>query len=271
MFAERPMGFIPLWEGGAPGYVPAFGQPQPTLTPFWAEGQEKPRGAVVVCPGGGYVMKAAHEGKPIAEAINEAGVHAFVLSYRVAPYTHPTPLGDAQRAIRLVRFNAEAWGVLPDRIAILGFSAGGHLAAHAGTAYDPGDPEAADPVDRVSCRPDAILPCYAVVSGVASPHLGSFRNLTGEDSPNAMVRRLLSPDMLAGPDTPPAFLWHTSEDDVVPVENSLLFAAALARHKVKFALHVFPEGRHGIGLGEDNALARQWPQLMRAWLAGQGF
>ncbi|MDR0397397.1 MAG: alpha/beta hydrolase [Oscillospiraceae bacterium] len=270
---DRPVNPIPLWEGGAPGFNAEYGQPQPTLTPFWADESNKPRGAVIVCPGGGYVTKARHEGTPIACKINESGVHAFVLSYRVAPYSHPAPLSDAQRAIRVVRANAGSWGVLPDRIGILGFSAGGHLAAHAGTTYDAGDPGAADPIDRVSCRPDAILPCYAVMSGVAVSlgHRGSFQSLTGRGVVDGMTARMLSPDQWVTRDTPPAFIWHTAEDPVVPVENALLFAAAMSAHKRPFSLHIFPYGRHGIGLGEDQPLAKDWTRLMGDWLKEFGF
>ncbi|GHU70665.1 acetylesterase [Clostridia bacterium] len=270
---NRPVNPIPLWTNGAPDFNPAYGQPQPTLTPFWASDASQPRGAVIVCPGGGYVMKAEHEGTPIAEMINEAGVHAFVLSYRVAPYVHPVPLSDAQRAIRLVRANAVEWGILPDKIAILGFSAGGHLTAHAGTTYDAGQPDADDPVERESSRPDAILLCYAVMSGVviSLAHRGSFQSLTGEKTISGMTMRLLSPDQLVTDDTPPAFIWHTAEDAGVPVENALLFAAAMSAHKRPFALHIFPQGQHGIGLGANVPLARDWPRLAKDWLIHNGF
>ncbi|MDR1599507.1 MAG: alpha/beta hydrolase [Oscillospiraceae bacterium] len=270
---DHPINPIKLWENGAPDFIAEYGQPQPTLTPFWADTPEGPRGAVIVCPGGGYVMKAEHEGTPIAQKVNESGVHAFVLSYRVAPYNHPIPLEDAQRSIRVVRANAQAWGILPDKIGILGFSAGGHLTAHAGTTYDAGDPDADDPIERVSCRPDAILPCYAVMSGLAVSiaHRGSFQSLTGRKAIDGMTARLLSPDTLVSEDTPPAFIWHTAEDPVVPVENALLFAAAMSAHKRPFALHVFPYGRHGVGLGEDIPLARDWPRLMGEWLKEFGF
>lgn len=270
---DRPVNPIPLWEYGAPDYVIEYGQAQPTLTPFWADDTDKPRGAVIVCPGGGYVMKAAHEGTPIAQSINDSGIHSFVLNYRVAPYSHPIPLEDAQRAIRVVRANAAAWGILQDKIGILGFSAGGHLTAHAGTSYDAGFPDADDPIDRVSCRPDAILPCYAVMSGIAVSiaHRGSFQSLTGTTTIDGMTARLLSPDQLVTDDTPPAFIWHTAEDQVVPVENALLFAAAMSAHKRPFAMHIFPHGRHGVGLGADIPLTRDWPRLMSDWLKEQGF
>lgn len=266
--AIRPSSSIPLWERGAPDYEIDYGQPQPALTPYWAEGSH---GAVIVCPGGGYTIKAPHEGGPIAERLNEMGITAFVLNYRVSPYIHPVPLSDAHRAIRVVRANAESWGLDPRKVAILGFSAGGHLAAHAGVSYDGGNPDASDPVERVSCRPDAILPCYAVVSAMEQPHRDSFRKLTGLEFPGAMTCRALSPEMLVTRDTPPAFLWHTADDAVVAVENSLLFAAAMAIHKRPFALHVFPHGAHGLGLAKDNEMACQWSDLAGKWLHSMGF
>lgn len=273
---NQPVNPIMLWEHGAPDYVSEYAQPEPSITPFWAadcDETNKPRGAIIVCPGGGYVMKAEHEGTPIARRINEAGVHAFVLSYRVSPYNHPVPLRDAQRAIRYVRANAKHWGILPDKIGILGFSAGGHLTAHAGTCYDAGDPDSPDPIERISCRPDAILPCYAVMSvmTMAIAHKGSFQSLTGRHALDGMTARLLSPEQLVTDDTPPAFIWHTAEDTVVPVENALLFAAAMSAHKRPFALHVFPQGQHGIGLGEHVPLSRDWSRLMNEWLKEYGF
>lgn len=265
---NRPTNPIALWKDGAPDFEISYGQPQPTLTPFFAQ---EGRGAVIVCPGGGYHFKAGHEGAPIAQMLNAAGINAFVLSYRVKPYVHPVPLGDAQRAIRLVRYHAADWGLDPNHIGILGFSAGGHLCASAGTCYDAGRADAPDPIDRVGCRPDAFIPCYAVISGIAHPHRGSFQNLTGQQNPSVMTARQLSPDMLVTEDTPPAFLWHTAEDGGVPVENSLMFAAAMSAHKRPFALHVFPQGRHGIGLGADVPLANAWPRLLCDWLNSLGF
>jgi len=195
----------------------------------------------------------------------------MVLSYRVGPYKHPVPLWDAQRAVRLVRYFAAQWGVLSNKIALLGFSAGGHLTAHAGTTFDNGNENAQDEIDKQSCRPDAILPCYAVLSAAEFGHRSSFQFLTGEENPSEERLRALSPDRLVTPQTPPAFLWHTAADDLVPVENSLSFAMALSRNKVPFALHVFPEGPHGIGLASDYPLAKQWPHLACEWLLQLGF
>ena len=260
---------IPLWER-APLFDESFSQPAPSLTPYLLPGAAV-RGAVIVCPGGGYVMKADHEGAPIAERLNELGFHAFVLDYRVAPYRHPVPLLDVQRAIRLVRHRAQEFGVLPDKIAILGFSAGGHLVCTAATHYDAGDPAAVDPIDRESCRPDLFVPCYAVASLTGFWHEGSGHSLLGEKTDPRQLRALTA-EFCVTEDTPPCFLWHTAEDGAVPVENSLRLAAALVAHNVPVSLHVFPFGPHGVGLGrEDSPLAEDWPDLLADFLRTMGF
>lgn len=260
---------IQLWEGDVPLFDESIGQERPTIKPFFAG--EKGRGAVVVCPGGGYVMKAAHEGDPVAQFINRCGVNAFVLDYRVRPYQHPAMLLDAQRAIRLVRHNAAQWDVNPNRIGILGFSAGGHLTTMAATHFDLGDPAAKDPIDRVSCRPDAFIPCYAVAGFHRFRHTGSMQAMTGKENLTPEEARFFSAEYNITEDTPPAFLWHTAEDASVPVENSLNLAQALTDKGIPYALHVFPYGRHGIGLGEDNELAKDWPELLNRWLVSEGF
>lgn len=241
----------------------------PRLTPY-LPASSAPTAAIVVCPGGGYRMLAPHEGEPIARWLNGLGIAAFVLEYRIAPERHPAPLHDAQRAIRLVRYHAAEWNVAPDKIGILGFSAGGHLAATAGTQYDAGDPNANDPVDRVSCRPDLMILCYPVITFVAERASASMNNLIGEDAPGDL-RRSLSAELNVTSETPPAFLWHTAEDASVPVQDSLLFASALHRAGVPFALHVFPNGRHGLGLAPNDPAVGQWTTLCARWLAEQGF
>jgi acetyl esterase/lipase len=265
---QRPP--TPLWTHGAdPATIAAAPEERPRLTPYLPE-SATPTAAVVVCPGGGYRMLAAHEGEPIARWLNSLGIAAFVLEYRYAPERHPAPLHDAQRAIRLVRHYAAEWNIAPDRVGILGFSAGGHLAATAGTHYDAGDPHAADLVDRHSSRPDLIVLCYAVITFMPGGHSGSMGNLLGENPPDDL-RALLSNELHVTAETPPAFLWHTAEDASVPVEDSLLFASAMYRARVPFELHVFPQGRHGLGLAVDDPVVGQWTALCAAWLAGQGF
>ena len=223
---------------------------------------KKTGGAVIVCPGGGYCNRAPHEGTPIAERFNSLGLTAFVLHYRVAPYRHPSALYDAARAIRIVRSRAAEWQVNPDKIAILGFSAGGHFTAHIGVHYQI-VPE--DPAYPVSCRPDAIIPCYSVING----HQGSFNNLLGENHTKEQKDFVLL-DKQVHDNTPPAFLWHTFEDQSVPVQDSLDFCAALRRHNVPFELHVFPKGVHGIGLAEGNTAA-VWTELCNTWLRSMGW
>jgi len=258
-----------LWPEGAPLATGETDEDRPAITPYLVEGEGN--AAFVVCPGGGYGMRADHEGEPIALWLNRCGVSAFVLRYRVAPYRHPAPLLDAQRAIRVVRSRSAEFGVDPGRVGILGFSAGGHLAATAGTEYDRGRPDADDPAERRSCRPDALVLCYPVIT-FADPHThaGSRTNLLGADPQPALAAGLCGESRVT-PDTPPTFLWHTSDDEAVPVENSLLFAAALRKHGVPFDLHVYASGKHGLGLAEGHDYASGWPKACEDWMRGVGF
>jgi len=253
---------IPLWPVEAPYTAESPEQAQPSVTEYKVEGS---RGAVVVCPGGGYAMKADHEGGPIAEMLNKAGISAYVLDYRVHPCHHLAPLSDAQRAIRTVR----AMGY--EKVGILGFSAGGHLTCSAATMYTPGDPDAEDPVERLSSRPDAFIACYAVVSFLQFTHVGSRINLLGDLAHDLPTLRRFSAELNVTSDTPPAFIWHTAADGSVPVQNSLNLAAALSAKGVPFELHVFPEGRHGLGLAPELPDVARWAGLCQQWLIGQGF
>ncbi len=260
---------ILLWPEGTlgPGQMTPGDTPQ--LTPYLVETQSAAP-VIVVCPGGGYGGRAPHEGEPVAQWLNTLGISAVVLSYRVAPHRHPAPLQDAQRAIRTVREQARIWNIDPRKVGILGFSAGGHLAATAATHYDTGKRGAADPVERHSCRPDAVVLCYAVISFGVHRHQGSMNNLLG-DTVDEEVRRLLSNETQVNAQTPPTFLWHTADDAAVPVANSLLFATALGNHGVPFALHVFPHGRHGLGLAQDDPQVGVWTTLCGSWLAGMSW
>jgi acetyl esterase/lipase len=245
---------LPLWPETPPG--PVTGEP-PRLTLFAAD--EPAKSAVVVCPGGGYSRLADHEGDDVARWLVGHGIDAYVLRYRVAgpepgrEALHPAPLNDLRQAMRVVRERGAP------RVAVLGFSAGGHLAATLATTGEGAE------------RPDAVVLCYPVIK--LGTHSGSRRQLLGPDHTDEQATALSAHlNVTAG--TPPAFLWHTAADQGVPAENSLLFAAALARHGVPYALHVFPEGRHGLGLvtGDDEKLlASVWPDLCMAWLAAQGF
>ena len=261
---------VPLWPDGIPtpdGVSPPKETPQLDLYPVQSE---QPTGFVVICPGGGYGHRAAHEGEPIARMLNQAGIAAGVVHYRISPHRWPVPQLDAMRAIRLARANAAAWNLKPDKIGILGFSAGGHLAASVAVHADHGDAGSADPVTRLSGRPDAAILCYAVLSFGEWGHRGSRNNLLGPDaSPTAID--LMTLEKHVDTATPPTFLWHTAEDPGVPVMNSLLFAQALALHKVPFELHVFPQGRHGLGLATDDPIVGQWPSLCGKWLKKLGF
>lgn len=254
---------IPLWPGEAPYTAQSPEQAQPSVKEFKVEGS---RGAVVVCPGGGYGFKAPHEGDPIAEMLNEASISAYVLDYRVAPCHHLAPLSDASRAIRVVR----AMGY--EKVGILGFSAGGHLTCSAATLYTAGDPDAEDPIERLSSRPDAFVPCYAVISFMKYPHIGSRANLLGEAlmDDQRTVRRFSAEENIT-PDTPPAFIWHTAADNCVPVENSLMLCAALAAKGVNSELHIFAEGEHGLGLAPELPDVARWAGLCQNWLVNQGF
>ena len=260
---------INLWESNIPGFDLSIDQKAPNITPYLVK-TAKPCGAVIVCPGGGYWGKAEHESAPIAHWLNNAGISAFVLDYRVAPYKHPYPMLDAQRAIRMVRYHASKWNILPDKIGMLGFSAGGHLTSTAGTHFDFGSPQASDPVEQTSCRPDAMVLCYPVISFHKYRHIGSMVALLGERSPKDL-RMLLSNETQVTPQTPPTFIWHTANDDGVPVGNSLLFAGALSKHHVPFELHVFPAGAHGLGLAIHDPVVSQWTGLCATWLKGMGF
>jgi acetyl esterase/lipase len=257
----------PLWPGQPPGSMPGQPQPAPELVRFPVQGRERAP-AVLVLPGGGYTQVAEHEGAPVARWLNSIGLAAFVLRYRVAPYRHPVPLIDAQRAMRQIRAGAASWGVDPARVAALGFSAGGHLAATLATA----DAElAALPgEDAHSSRPDALVLCYPVISFGPHRHDGSLRALLGDDAPTSGAAAL-SAELRVGPTTPPAFLWHTADDEAVPLENSLLFASALRAHGVSFALHVFPHGPHGLGLADELPGVGRWKLLCADWFEQKGW
>jgi acetyl esterase/lipase len=266
--AEPPA--FPLWANGAPGALGHDDSDIPTLTYFPAN-HGAPT-AVIVAPGGGYRGLAMdYEGRQIASWFNAAGVTAFVLKYRLGPrYHHPIELGDAQRAIRLVRAHAADYGVKPDRIGMIGFSAGGHLTSTAETHFDNGDPNAADPIDRASSRPDFAILCYAVVSFTAPyTHHGSVQALLG-DSPDPKLLEDLSNESQVTPQTPPTFLFSTSGDNAVPSENSVAFYLALHKAHVPAELHIFQKGPHGVGLALGDPALGEWPTLLIHWLRGLG-
>jgi len=263
---------IPLWPLGAPGAVGKEPADIPTLTVYLPKPELATGAAVVICPGGGYQNLAEHEGKPVAEWLNRLGIAGFVLKYRLGPrYHHPAMLNDAARAIRTVRARSGKWHLDPKRVAILGFSAGGHLASTAGTHFDQGKRDDDDPIERESSRPDRMILIYPVVA-LSTPyaHAGSRRNLLGDNPPHDLVSNL-SNETQVTPETPPTFLVHTNADTGVPAENSLLFVMALRKAGVSVEFHLFEKGRHGLGLGGGDPAFQVWPELCATWLKGQGF
>lgn len=260
-FQKKPREIVELWPDGN---IPYFeeGNCIPTLEAYPVEGAH---GAVVVCPGGGYYIKASHEGVHIARMLNEAGIAAYVLDYRVHPCHYEAPLADALRAIRVVR--AKGY----EKVGILGFSAGGHLSCSAATLYTEGDADSEDPIERLSSRPDAFIPCYVVVSLVSEWKPANLSGLFGDKADDMALRERFSAQLHVDAHTPPAFIWHTMSDDVVSPKNALCLAEALYNASVPVALHIFPNGPHGLGLagGVDNV--SQWPKLCKSWLLSLGF
>ncbi|BDG36134.1 alpha/beta hydrolase [Saccharococcus caldoxylosilyticus] len=259
---------VPLWESqkleSEGNYVDC-----PNIELFLLEGNRL-HPAIIIAPGGAYSFRAEHEAYPVAFWLNSIGISAIVLNYRVAPYRHPVPLGDIQRAIRLVRYHAAEWNIDPKRVGVLGFSAGGHLASTVGTHFDFGNEFSEDPIERCSCRPDVMVLCYPVITMGEHTHEGSKINLLGKNPSDEIVLQL-SNELQVTPDTPPTFLWHTADDAAVDVENSLMFAAQLSRHKIPYELHIFESGEHGLGLAEHHPEAKAWTKLCETWLRKREF
>jgi len=258
---------IPLWDCPAPLATGTEEGDIPAITPFVlpAEGG-KPRAAIVVCPGGGYRGLTGHEGAFYARWLNELGIDAFVLRYRLGSrgYRHPVMLTDVSRAVRWVRAHAKEYGVDPKRVGVIGSSAGGHLASTILTHFDAGKPEAADAVERESSRPDLGILIYPVVT-LDGPyaHTRSRDMLLGEN-PDPKLVELLSNEKQVTAQTPPTFLAHSRADPGVPSMNSLKFAEALDANKVPYELHIYDLGGHGFGLGTRN----KWtPEQRHPWVA----
>lgn len=263
---------LPLWSEGAPhakGNSPAD---QPAMTVFLPDEKKATGSGVVVFPGGGYSHLAMdHEGYDVARWLNGLGVAAYVVKYRLGErYHHPVQLGDAQRAIRMARANAEEWGVETGRIGILGFSAGGHLASTAGTHFALGNPEATDPVDRYSSRPDFMVLIYPVITMKKDyTHQGSRFQLLGEN-PQPELVELLSNERQVSKQTPPTFIIHSSNDTVVPVQNSVQFYLALLKRNVPAEMHLFEKGPHGFGLAPETPSLSVWTELCEQWMRSRG-
>lgn len=279
---QAPGQVIPLWPEGVPGGKAGGDEVVqnnrvsnvhvPTLTYFPAPGSGSSRTAVVICPGGGYTIVAfGHEGVDVAKRLTAMGVSAFILKYRLREYGHPSPLQDVLRAIRIVRSRAAELGVAPERIGVLGFSAGGHLAATAATLFDAPEGRTGAALDAVSARPDFAVLIYPVITfkGPAA-HAGSRRNLIGE-KPDAALVDHLSPELQVTKQTPPAFLVHAAEDKGVPLENSLLFYQAIRAAGGSAELHLYEKGPHGFGLGEGLGPASDWPARLETWMRAHGW
>jgi len=255
-----------LWEK-----VPGMCEEAPALD-FYPTVRPYAKATVVICPGGAYSHLARHEGEGYAQYFNTIGMHAFVCRYRVYPHQFPLPLLDIRRAIRFVRANSEKFGIDPEQVAVMGSSAGGHLAALVSTYMDPISFEGVDEIDLQPFLPNATILCYPVChcpDELEIAHEGSFRNLLPPELWES--RHAFSCDEIVSDSTPPAFLWHTAEDGGVSVINSYLYAAALRKQNIPHELHVFPAGGHGLGLAPQNPHVAQWAPLMRNWLAFMGW
>jgi len=259
---------VPLWPEGAPGALGNEPKDVPTLTVRKVE-SSNPTGALIICPGGGYGGLAMdHEGKQIVQWANSMGLTAVLCDYRHRGkgYGHPAPSQDALRAVRLVRAKASEWNIDPNKIGIMGFSAGGHLVSTVITQFDPGSKESTDTVARESSRPDFAILCYPVISmGSSFTHRGSEVNLLGEKASKETLEQFASERHVRS-DTPPTFLMHTVEDKPVPVENSLVFYQAMVAKQVPGELHIYQKGPHGVGLARNIPGTSDWPLACQRWL-----
>ena len=270
--AVARMDAIPLWDDGAPGFDPERDptQIQPNLVFLPAQGADGPRGTVIVAHGGAFVCHAGHEGFYTAYRFAEAGFNTAILTYRLKPYGRRDAMADMSRAIRLLRARKDELGIT-DKVAALGFSAGGMLAGNCATHYDAGDPSAADPAERCSSRPDAAVICYGAFATVSFPE-GFLQAPFGEN--DRAEKLYLAPERNVTPDTPPFFIWQTISDDP---RNAFELGRALTEAGVPFDLHCFETGHHGVGLADghddegfaDPYLAR-WAELCIEWLKLHG-
>ncbi len=262
-----------LWPNGAPGAQGVGDEDRPSLTVYLPAGGNATKTGVVIAPGGGYQhLSMVKEGEDVARWLNQRGVAAFVLKYRLGTkYHYPAELEDAQRAIRMVRANAAEYGVAEDHVGMWGFSAGGHLTAMAGTHFDAGRPDASDAVDRKGSRPDFLILGYPVIT-LEEPYLhrGSLKYLLG-DEPDPELARSLSNELQVTKETPPAFLFATTDDQTVPVMNSVMFYAALVKAGVPAEMHLFQHGAHGAGLAASNPALSVWPDLVAKWMRERGY
>ena len=254
----------PLWEGAFPGTATET----PTIT-HYPPAEKRSDAAFVIFPGGGYHHRAKHEGEGYAELLNSFGITAFVVDYRVTPAFFPAPLLDARRAVRFVRANAEKFGIDPQKVAVMGSSAGGHLAALMSTFFERIEGEGIDEIDDLDALPNAQVLCYPVItSDETLGHTASYHNLLGD---RYEERASFSPELLVSEATPPAFLWHATPDAVVNVIHSYRYATALREAGIPCELHTFPVGTHGMGVAANNPHVAQWTGLLKRWLCLIGF
>ncbi len=255
---------IKLWGDTPPLYI---GGEIPSITYYPAK-EKRGAGTVIICPGGGYGIRAPHEGEGYALHFNENGLDAFVLNYRVVPNKFPAALLDARRAIRYVRANAEKYGIDPNKIAIMGSSAGGHLAALTSNYTERIDGEGYDGLDEVDPMPNAQFLCYPVTDFAS--HHGSYNNILGEGH-SEEARLAITPNLLIGKHTPPAFIWHTFADEGVAVASTYDYVTRLKKFEIPTELHIYPFGKHGLGLAKDPDWGvlehvQSWGELLIRWL-----
>jgi acetyl esterase/lipase len=265
-----PSETMKLWPADAPMANGQADADVPTLAVFLPDKAKANGCGIVVCPGGGYSHLAmGHEGYDVANWLKDNGIAAFVLKYRIKPYQQPVPMLDGQRAVRLVRSHAAEWGVDPNRLGVIGFSAGGHVASTLGTHLNGGKPDAPDPVDRLSARPDFMILCYPVIS-MKEPiaHAGSRKCLLGDNPTDALVEKW-SNEMQVTDQTPPAFIVHSKTDTTVKVINSELFYQAMQAHHIPSELLVLETGRHGWGLAPKNPELAVWKEKCLDWMNRQ--
>ncbi|HET8636317.1 MAG TPA: alpha/beta hydrolase [Acidobacteriaceae bacterium] len=271
--AAKPPATVFLWPNGAPGALGNSEADKPRMYVFLPE-KRSTSAAILVIPGGGYTHVAmGHEGFQIADWLNQQGMVAFVLDYRVAPYRYPVEINDGRRAMRLIRSHAAEYGIDPDRLGVWGSSAGGHLASSLGTHCENVTEQDtnSDPVDELSCKPDFMVLAYPVISmELPETHAGSRRALLGPD-PDPKLAHEYSNQFAVTADTPPTFIVATTNDPLVPVENSLDFYRALERHHVHAELHLFDYSNHGCGLCGSIIPLRVWPSMLRTWLIDHSF
>lgn len=271
----QPSAPILLYEQGAPDALGDAEKDKPTITPYLVTKEKATGAAVMICPGGGYAILAMdHEGGQIAQWFNSLGIHAFILKYRLgswngSEYQHPTMLNDAKRAFRMIRAKAKEWQIDPNRIGVMGFSAGGHLASTLATHFDDGNPKAEDLIEQVSCLPNFLVLGYPVISFQEYAHAGSRRFLLGP-TPSMSEVEDLSNHKQVSVLTPPTFLFHTNEDTGVPPENSVLFYMALRAKGVPAELHIYEKGRHGVGFAPDDPVLSTWKDRLKDWLKNRG-